>query len=171
MNAPLTPAPVVVPDSLLAKLPTVGAELSAPMLARAPAGKTSYLLPGDGTRRAVHDSKAEAGLLAALKLSAVQTLPASALVQLDLKGPVYAPATLLQASTGTYFITDGLSGVRPVANPTIGKLYGFSTVVKLGSKDLAAYGKLPSWSGPKLLCGGVQYLPVSGKWQPMQCCM
>ncbi len=166
-TSPLTPAPVVVPDSLLAKLQTTGTELAAPLIAKAPAGKTSYLIPGDGKRRAVHDAKAEAGLLASLKLTGVQTLPASALIQLELQGPVYAPATLVQGSSGAYSITDGLTGVRPVANPTLAKLYGFSSVVKVGSKDLAAYSKLSNWSGPKILCGSTQYLPVAGKWQPL----
>ena len=165
-TALLTNAPAVLPDSLLTRIPTIGASIAAPVLAKSPAGKTTYLLTTD-SRRTVHDGKAVTGLLPSMTNAAVLDLPASAITQLTLKGPVWAPATLLQSSTGAYFATDDLTGLRPISGLDVAKLYGLGTAIKAGKNDLAAYSKLAAWKGAKILCGTQQYLPVGGKWQPI----
>ena len=150
------------------------------MLAQAPASKNVYLLAGQA-KRLVAQQSAVAKLAAITGQTGPLTLPASAIQQVSVSGPVYAPATLVKDAAGVLYLTDGLenlyslgsgssSGSVAVSGSDLAKLHGFGTAdkaTKVTKAQLAAYSKWGKISGFKVMCGTQQYLAVGGKLQPI----
>lgn len=168
--------PPVLPNELLNHIPVAPTTLTMPVLAQAPAGKNVYLLAGQA-KRLVAQQSAVAKIAKITGQTAPLTLPASAIQQVSVSGPVYAPATLVKDAAGVLYLTDGLenlyslgSGSGAVSGADLAKLHGFGTTdkaTKVTKAQLAAYSKWGKISGFKVMCGTQQYLAVGGKLQPI----
>jgi len=155
-----------IPAALLAKIPSAGSALTAPFLAKPVGGKTVYWITQTG-KRAVVSAKSATRLTALATVPTVQALPPSAMNLLLSSSPIVAPGTLVQTGSGKQVLIDGFGYYATVANADWAKEYGLvAPAEKISSSLLAGYSSEGSL-GIKVLCGGVQYLPIGGYWQPI----
>ncbi len=165
-NAPIVANPPVLPDAFLNKIQLVDGILSTPFLAKAPLGKNTYFVANQ-VRRAVVNADSLAKLQTLATRPETVVLPPSVISQIQLAGPILAPGSLVKDPSGVYFITDGLSGLKQITNPSLLPLYGLGSGVKVAKSDLNEYTKTGSLGGFRILCGTQQYFSVSGVWQPI----
>lgn len=163
---PLVSAPVVLPEALLSKIPLLPQTLTAPFLAKASAGKTTYFVDSL-TRRAVFSSTAAKQLAKITTVAEVQTLPAAAIAQITAGPKIFGPSQVVQDPAGALLMIDGTAGYRVLTGSAQATLFGLAKSVKATKKELAGYKKLGSAGTFRAICTDQQYFAVNGTWQPI----
>jgi LysM repeat protein len=163
---PIVANPPVMPDAFLNKIQQLDGTLTAPFFAKAPLGKNTYFVANQ-VRRAIVNSDSLVKLQTLTTRPDTVILPPSAIAQIELAGPILAPGTLVKDPSGIYYLTDDLSNLKQVTNPTLLPLYGLGTGFKVSKTDLNEYTKTGNLGGFRISCGTKQYFAVSGVWQPI----
>jgi len=162
----LTQTPAQVPAELLKAIPTSGAPIAEPLLAKAASGKVTYWLH-EGVKRPVVSAAAQVKLSGLATTLAVRLLPKSAIDQIGTGDPALGPASVVQDPAGRLLLVDGLANVVGVSSAAWSSEYGLSSKVeKVTKTDLAGYTS-EGMLGIKVFCDGREYLPVNGVWQPI----
>ena len=163
---PIVANPPVMTDAFLNRIQQLDGTLVAPFLAKAPLGKNTYFVANQ-VRRAVVNSESLARLQTLTTRPDTVILPPSAIAQIQLAGPILAPGTLVKDAAGLYYLTDDLSSLKQVTNPTLLPLYGLGNGFKVAKTDLNEYTKTGNLGGFRIVCGTKQYFAISGVWQPI----
>lgn len=151
---------VVVPDNLLAAIPTVQGQLSTPVMVSSPGNRLSYLITG-ATRRSSTSADMTSRFLSVLKQDKVVQIPQSAINSLLNAGLAIAPGSIVRQGN-SYFVADGISNLVRLESLAQSQSVSSSKLFTYRSADLASFQIRSRLNSIKVQCNSGQYLLDKG---------
>ena len=151
---------VVLPDSLLAAIPTVQGQLSTPVMVSSPGNKLSYLISG-AARRTSTSADMTARFLAVVKQDKVVQIPQSAINSLADGGLAIAPGSIVRQGS-SYFLADGITNLVRLESLAQAQSVSSSKTFTYQSAELRSFQVRNRLNSLKVQCNSGQYLLDKG---------
>ncbi|MEY4980930.1 MAG: hypothetical protein RL174_268, partial [Actinomycetota bacterium] len=158
----------MVPDSLLAILPTISKPMTAPAFVKTTSSKTIYLAKASELR-ATASATQRAKLAGIVAEPTVQALPKSAVSQIGIGQPIATPmSTVKISSSKQLYGVDGIERMIKLGSIEQAQSLGFSaTVTEIPVEQLRVYNRGFAITFAKVACGDQIYLGTKGKYHPI----
>lgn len=151
---------VVVPDSLLAAIPSVSGTLSTPVMVSSPGNKLSYFINGSA-RRTSTSADMTSRFLSVLKQDKVIQIPQAAINSLLNAGVAIAPGSIVKQGTA-HFLADGIGNLVRLESLAQAQSVSSSKVFTFKSSDLASLQVRSRLNSLKVQCDSGAYLVDKG---------
>ena len=157
---------VTVPDTMLAKIPTVQATLASPAVVTSAGNKFSYFVQA-GERRITSDASMVDRFLDLIEQPAVIELPQAAINAVEKVGLALAPGSIVKASgSSTLYLVDDLTNKIKLASTAQAPSVSKSKTYTVPKADLDALTTRTGFTTPKVQCNGETYLLDRGILYP-----
>jgi LysM repeat protein len=153
-------SPTVLPDSVLALIPTATEKLVTPAVVRSTTNATMFLV-NDGELRPIQTSDRKA-VRASLPDPTVHRISPSAIDQMRKGSQVIPPGALVRLGN-TNFLVDGLNRVYGIPSTTQAKALGLGSARTVTKAALSSYKRSGKLAGVKVTCNSQPHIVVSGK--------
>lgn len=153
-------SPPVLPESVLALIPTAEQELVAPAAVRSTTSSTVFLV-NDGRLRPIQTSDRKA-VRSALKDSTVHRISPSAMKQMKKGSQVIPPGALVRLGSKT-FLVDGLARLYQIPSTSQAQALGLGSARTVSKAALSSYKRAGKLSGIKVTCNAAAHIVVAGK--------
>ena len=157
---------VTVPDTVLAKIPTVDATLASPAVVTSKGNKFSYFVQA-GERRITSDASMVKSFLKLIDQPAVVELPQAAINAVEKVGLALAPGSIVKESgSSTLYLVDDLTNKIKLASSAQAPSVSKSKTYTVPKADLQALTTRTGFSSAKVQCNGETYLLDRGVLYP-----
>jgi len=157
---------VVVPETLLARIPTVEANLSTPVVVTSTGNRFSYFVQS-AERRITSDKTMVSQFLNLIGQEKVIEIPQSAINTVEKVGLAMAPGSVVKSSgSNTLYLVDDLTNKIQLAGSSQATSVSKSKVFTVPSSDLSALETRTGFTGVKVQCDGAIYLLDRGILYP-----
>ncbi len=153
-------------EAFLNAIPNVNSVLETPGLV-SPAGANSIYLIKDATLRQINPADVSAVSSTFAVSATVQTIPKSALGQLNVSGTLFKPGSVLKDPRNGLWLVDGSFNLVQVPTSSQAKLFGLATSQAVSDAQMVGYGRSGALSNLKVSCGAQNYVAVKGTLQPI----
>ncbi|MFM7014323.1 MAG: LysM peptidoglycan-binding domain-containing protein [Actinomycetota bacterium] len=155
--------PPVLPQAILDAITAVEGDLIAPAVVRS-TEKTELFLVTAGELRPIA-TEDRATVRSSLPNPTIHRIAPSALSQMTKGSRVIPPGAVVTISnTSKTFLVDGLNRLYRIPSTSQRQALGLPASRVVPKSALASYARSGAISGMKVICGGVNYLAVAGKY-------
>ena len=157
---------VIVPESFLARIPTVEASLAAPAVVTSAGNKFSYFV--QSAERRISSNKNMIGqFLSLIGQSKAIELPQSAINTVEKVGEAIAPGSIVKSSSSaTLYLVDDLTNKIKLASSAQATSVSKSRTFTISSKELSGLQTRTGFTSGKVQCNGGVYLLDRGVLYP-----
>jgi LysM repeat protein len=153
-------SPSVLPDSVLALIPTAPEKLVTPAVVRSTTNATLFLV-NDGQLRPIEKSDRKA-VRASLPDPTVHRISPSAITQMQKGSQVIPPGALVRLGNRS-FLVDGLNRVYRISSTTQAQALGLGSARTVTKKALSSYKRSGKLAGVRVTCNAQPHIVVAGK--------
>ncbi|MFY9304750.1 MAG: LysM peptidoglycan-binding domain-containing protein [Rhodoluna sp.] len=154
-------SPSVLPDSVLALIPTATEKLVTPAVVRSTTNATLFLV-NDGQLRPIEKSDRKA-VKASLPDPTVHRISPSAITQMQKGIQVIPPGALVRLPNNRLFLVDGLDRAYRIPSTTQAQALGLGASRSVTKKALSPYKRSGKLAGVRVTCNAEPHIVVSGK--------
>ena len=157
---------LAVPDTLLAKIPTVEAVLSTPVIVTSAGNRFSYFVQS-AERRLTSDTTMVSQFLSLIGQPKAIEIPQSAINTIEKVGLALAPGAVVKtAGSSKLYLVDDLTNKVLLASSSQATSVSKSKVFTVAASDLSALETRTGFTGVKVQCDGAIYLLDRGILYP-----
>ncbi len=153
-------SPSVLPDSVLALIPTAPEKLVTPAVVRSTTNATLFLV-NDGELRPIQSSDRKA-VRASLSDPTVHRISPSAITQMKKGSQVIPPGGLVRLGNTT-FLVDGLNRVYGIPSSAQARALGLGSPRTVTKAALSSYKRSGKLAGVRVTCNAEPHIVVAGK--------
>ena len=153
-------SPSVLPDSVLALIPTAPEKLVTPAVVRSTTNATLFLV-NDGELRPIQSSDRKA-VRASLSDPTVHRISPSAITQMKKGSQVIPPGALVRLGNTT-FLVDGLNRVYGIPSSAQARALGLGSPRTVTKAALSSYKRSGKLAGVRVTCNAEPHIVVAGK--------
>ena len=153
-------SPPVLPESVLALIPTAAEQLITPAVVRSTTNSTIFLV-NDGQLRPIEKSDRQA-VRASLPDPTIHRISPSAITRMKKGSQVIPPGALVRLGSKT-FLVDGLTRVYQIPSTSQAQALGLRSARTVSSAALSSYKRSGKLAGVKVTCSAIPHIVVAGK--------
>jgi LysM repeat protein len=155
-----TKSPTVLPDSVLALIPTAPEKLVTPAVVRSTTNATMFLV-NNGQLRPIEKSDRQS-VRASLPDPTIHRISPSAITQMKKGSQVIPPGALVRLGSKN-FLVDGLTRVYQIPSTSQAQALGLGSARTVSKAALSSYKRSGQLAGVKVTCSATPHIVVAGK--------
>jgi LysM repeat protein len=153
-------SPPVLPESVLALIPTAAEQLITPAVVRSTTNSTIFLV-NDGQLRPIEKSDRQS-VRASLSDPTIHRISPSAITQMKKGSQVIPPGALVRLGSKN-FLVDGLTRLYEIPSTSQAQALGLRSSRTVSKAALSSYKRSGKLAGVKVTCSAIPHIVVAGK--------